>query len=52
MCSIKLVYLRCVAAECLKKSFVLIICKWTIFNIFQVAKMKKIEKNCRDVFLN
>ena len=49
---VKLVYLRCEAAECLKKSFVLIISKWTVFSIFQVAKMKKFEKNYRDVFLN
>ena len=41
---VKLVYLRCEAAECLKKSFVLIISKWTVFSIFQVAKMKKFEK--------
>jgi hypothetical protein len=41
---VKLVYLRCEAAECLKKSFVLIISKWTVFNIFQVAKIKKFEK--------
>ncbi|WP_323066413.1 hypothetical protein, partial [Aeromonas jandaei] len=33
-----------------KKSFVLTISKWTVFKIFQVAKMKKVEKNCRDVF--
>lgn len=47
-----MVYLRSEAAECLKKSFVLIISKWTVFRVFQVAKMKKFEKNYRDVFLN